>query len=375
MSLLDYCPSPPDWTLDWDAIRKKYDWVDALFKCPQDPVFHAEGVVGIHTRMTCEALTGSDQFRQMAEEDRQILFAAAVLHDAAKPVCTKKEGHRITSKGHSNRGALMARRILWYEQVRPDLREAICGLIRFHQRPFFLVDRDDSQKAAFEISLSARCDLLSLLARADALGRECAEEGDLQNMLDKVALFREYCAEQNCLTEPRQFPSDHSRFLYFQKDDRDPDYLAYDDTKCEVILMSGLPGSGKDHWINNNVPDLPVVSLDDIRDQFNIAPSAAQGRVVEEGKCRARQLLRDHKPFVWNATNISRHLRRQLISLFSSYNAKVRIVYVEASADVLWQRNQDRQRPVPPGIMKKMINKWTIPDLTEAHEVELVLNG
>ncbi len=62
MSLLEYCPSSPDWTIDWGAIRSEYDWVDALHECPQDSIFHAEGDVGIHTRMACEALAGSDQF-------------------------------------------------------------------------------------------------------------------------------------------------------------------------------------------------------------------------------------------------------------------------------------------------------------------------
>ena len=51
---------------------------------------------------------------------------------------------------------------------------------------------------------------------------------------DQVALFAEFCAEHGCLRAPRAFPSDHSRFLYFRQEDRDPDYLAHDDTRGEV---------------------------------------------------------------------------------------------------------------------------------------------
>src|SRR5262249_45424401 len=90
------------------------------------------------------------------------------------------------------------------------------------------------------------CDLLSLLARADALGRECRDKADL---LTNVELFREFCRDNDCLQGPKQFPSTHSRFVYFRTPGRDPDYLAYDDTRCRVTMMSGLPGAGKDAWI------------------------------------------------------------------------------------------------------------------------------
>ena len=35
----------------------------------------------------------------------------------------------------------------------------------------------------------------------------------------------------------------------------------YDDTWGEVILMCGLPGTGKDHWIRSHCPSLPTVWL------------------------------------------------------------------------------------------------------------------
>ncbi len=375
MSLLKYCPSPPDWAVDWDALRSEYDWADALHKCDQDSFFHAEGDVGIHTRTACEALAGSDRFRHQSEEDRQIVFAGMLLHDVAKPDCAKREGDRIVVRGHSGRGEIKARQILWRERVRFDLRESVCGLVRYHQVPFFLLDRDDSRKSAYEVSQVIRCDLLALLAWADASGRRCALDADRQRMLDNAALFHDFCAEHECLSVSRQFASDHSRFQYFHKDSRDPNYRAYDDTKCEVILMSGLPAAGKDHWIRCNAPDLPVVSLDAIRAELGISPADSQGRVVDEARQRARQFLREHTSFVWNATNISRHIREQLISLFTAYNARIRIVYVEGTADVIARRNLNRKNPVPANVMKKLLNRWTVPNMVEAHAVEVVLSG
>lgn len=76
--------------------------------CPQDPTFHAEGTVWTHVGMVCEALAALDEFRALPDSDREILFAAALLHDVAKPSCTRDEDGRITSRGHSQRGAIDA---------------------------------------------------------------------------------------------------------------------------------------------------------------------------------------------------------------------------------------------------------------------------
>ncbi|HZS43588.1 MAG TPA: AAA family ATPase [Blastocatellia bacterium] len=363
------CPSSPEWTLDWESINNEYPWVRAMADCPQDPIHHAEGDVRIHTRMVCESLAEMSAWQMLTEADRSVVFAAALLHDVAKPVCTRHEDGRITSRGHSPRGEVMARSILWSMGVPMVLREQVAALIRFHQIPFFLLERSDSKRVLFKVSQSARCDLLSLVTEADARGRICK---DKQRLLDNIALFVDYSREQNCLDRPRQFPSDHSRFLYFRREDRDPDYLAYDDTICEVVLMSGLPGAGKDYWIAENLPDWPVISLDDLREELDIDPAESQGRVVAEARERAREFLRRNQSFIWNATNISRRIRQQCIDLFAAYNARVRIVYVDVPEETLFRQNRERNNPVPADVIRRLLDRWEVPDLTEAHKVEWI---
>jgi predicted kinase len=235
---------------------------------------------------------------------------------------------------------------------------------------FFLIDRADARRKLFTASQTARCDLLALVTEADARGRIC---DDRQKLLDNIALFAQYSAEQCCLNSPRKFPSDHSRFLYFRKEDRDPDYLAFDDTICEVIVMSGLPGAGKDHWIATSGPDWPVISLDELRREMKIAPSENQGPVVARARERAREYLRRKRSFIWNATSISRQLREHCISLCAAYNARVRIIYVEAGAAALAERNRSRELGVPPEVINRLLARWEPPDLTEAHQVEVIV--
>jgi predicted kinase len=133
--------------------------------------------------------------------------------------------------------------------------------------------------------------------------------------------------------------------------------------------MAGLPGAGKDTWIHEHVADLPMVSLDEIRRELRISPAGNQGRVVATAHARARDYLRRRESFVWNATNVTRALRSQLIDFFIGYHARVRIVYVEAPFATVLLRNRHRRYPVPQPVIEKLVGKLELPDPSEAHEV------
>jgi predicted kinase len=327
--------------------------------------------VWLHTRRVCEELAALPAFRSLSEEERLVLFAAALLHDVAKPACTRREEDgRITAHGHTRRGAVQARAILWRLGIPVSEREQIAALVRHHQAPFHLIERPDSQRLAITISQTARCDLLSLLAEADARGRTCHDQGKL---LEIIALFDEYCRDQGCLTAPYDLPSDHARFLYFRTPGRDPAYAAYDDTRCEAVILSGLPGAGKDHWLREHRPDLPVVALDAVRAELGVDPTDPQGAVVDRARAVARAYLRQGRDFAWNATHLSRDMRERTISLCAAYNARVRIVYVEVDEARLRRQNAARRHPVPEAAIERLLARWEVPDRTEAHRVDWVI--
>ena len=55
------------------------------------------------------------------------------------------------------------------------------------------------------------------------------------------------------------------------------------------------------------------------------------------------------------------------------YGAHVKIVYLEQPAETLEKQNRDREAMVPWKAIQGMINKWEVPNLTEAHEIEYVI--
>lgn len=339
-------------------------------ECPQDPEFHEEGDVWTHTKMVCESLTASEEWRQLDERNRLKLFLGALLHDVGKLECTKEEDGRIISRGHSRRGEIASRSILWKMGVPFQIREQACALVANHQIPFFLIERSDSKRQAIGISQVVPCSHLALLTEADARGRICRDQQDL---LDKVDLFREFCREMGCFDRPWDFPSDHTRFLYFRTPGRSPEYEAYDDTWGEVILMSGLPGTGKDHWIQNSCLDLPAISLDALREELKIKPTDTKGVVLSKARERAREHLRKKQPFIWNATNLSRQIREQSTNLIANYGAKVRVVYIEVPEETLVEQNRSRKEAVPNEVIQRLLRVWEVPDIREAHRVEPVV--
>jgi predicted kinase len=363
----DLCPAPPGWRVPWPELRERFGWVRRLAGVPQDPVHHAEGDVEVHTRMACEALAALPAWRARPAGERARLFAAVLLHDVAKPYCTQTgEDGRITARGHSRRGDLMVRRLLWELDAPVEWREHVAALVRHHQVPFWALERPDLQQIAFRVSLLARNDDLVLLATADILGRIC---GDTEEVLENIALYAEYCAEQRCLDGPRRFPSDHARFWYFRTPGRDPEYAAYDDTRLTATVLSGLPGVGKDHWIAAYRPELPVVSLDRLRAELGVKPGGDQRPVAAAAYALAREHLRAGRSFVWNATNVSRQLRDQCVGLVADYRGRVELIALEAPPRLLRERNRARRAPVPDAVIDRLAGRWETPDPTEAHTV------
>lgn len=134
---------------------------------------------------------------------------------------------------------------------------------------------------------------------------------------------------------------------------------------------------GKDYYIETSGMALPVISLDDIRRKNKLSPTdkSANGWVVQEAKKIARAYLRKGQDFIWNATNITTLMRFQLINLFAGYGARVKVVYVEKDYSVWRKQNREREYPLPESVLDSMLDKLEVPQLTEAHEVEYLVEN
>ncbi|MBL4703997.1 MAG: hypothetical protein JKY54_05725 [Flavobacteriales bacterium] len=280
--------------INWTAIEESYGWFRDMKDVPQDKEWHAEGDVFTHTKMVVEALISMDEFKSLNEQDKHILFTSALLHDVEKRSTTTTEEidgkKRIVSPRHAKKGEFTTRQILYTDIPTPfKVREQITKLVRLHGLPLWAIQKADPNKEVINASLVVDTKHLSMLAKADILGRICR---DKEEILLRIELFNELCIDNNCFGKPRHFESNYGRYLYLNRPNSAPDYLPFDDLKFEVIVMCALPGSGKDSFIKRNF-NLPVLSLDDIRRGNKIDPTDKKknGQVIQFGKEKAKEYM------------------------------------------------------------------------------------
>ena len=380
-TILSCVPLDPSERINWSILEQTA--LSGVFtmmdRTPQNPEHHGEGNVGIHTRAVCEQLVRLSEYHTLPDRDKQILFVAALLHDIGKIKCTKTEDGIIISPHHASVGAIKAREWLWRDlglcgsKETQGFRESVCNLIRYHSFPPHAVSRENGERSFQKIASNGELAdgfsvrKLCLLEKADVLGRI---SGNNDEWLENIEYCLMLAEDFECADAPFSFPSDFTKRAYFKGKTDWKKACLYDDSWGEVILMSGLPGTGKDTWIRENLPNMPMVSLDEWRVRLGISPVGNQGAVVAAAKEQAREYLRKKQPFVWNATNLTAQLRSAQIDLFEDYGACVRTIFLETEWDEQLRRNEEREACVPQSAIENMLAKTVLPERHESAWVE-----
>lgn len=118
------------------------EWVDhfpevkALIGVPQEPEWHPEGDVFVHTCHCCDALATLEKWRAEDPDSRIAHMLAVLAHDFGKPATTQrmlKDGRpRIMSPGHEEAGVALAISFLERLRAPPAVAERVPPLVRNH---------------------------------------------------------------------------------------------------------------------------------------------------------------------------------------------------------------------------------------------------
>lgn len=372
--------------IDWEILESQNEWFHELRYVPQDSEWHGEGSVLNHTKMVVEELRALPRFKSFSHQYRLLLLWAALFHDVGKKYTTKTEiidGRvRIISPGHANKSCKIFRTFIYKNNfLSPYYREVVCNLIQYHAFPIWALEAEDPKalKTLMKIQLTSSNSALSVLAEADMRGRFCK---DRQEPLDKISLFREWIEEKNVGKKKNTFSfiNSGSKMNFFNSPTPNPEYVSYNNFTCHVTLVCGLPGSGKDTYIEHFLRNAhsrghyKVVSLDQIRKDNNFKPTKSKdtGRAVQLAMKQCKEYLAKGQDFFFNSTCITRDLRQKWVRLFMDYGAEVIIKYMETPYTTLIKRNKTRYKPIPEKVLEKLINKVEVPTKEEAHTVHVL---
>jgi tRNA nucleotidyltransferase (CCA-adding enzyme) len=161
--------------LELGVVDKLFPELQALVGCVQEPEWHPEGDVWVHT------LQVIDQARQRIDDlDRPqqlAIMLGAVCHDLGKPATTAFIDGRIRSIDHEEQGVAPASSLLDRLNVHSidgyDVRRQVLGITAQHLKPgmWFKV-RDEVGDGAFRrLAQKVDLELLARAAKADCLGR------------------------------------------------------------------------------------------------------------------------------------------------------------------------------------------------------------
>jgi tRNA nucleotidyltransferase (CCA-adding enzyme) len=160
---------------EWGLLPAVAPELMALIGTPQDPQWHPEGDVWIHTLMAVDQavplLAGLETPRALA------VILGTLCHDLGKPTTTQLLEGRLRSHGHEEAGLPPTNVLLDRWNVHRlhgyDLRAQVLGLVANHLKPGqFYDDRERVSDGAIR-RLARKCEpaLLYRVARADCLGR------------------------------------------------------------------------------------------------------------------------------------------------------------------------------------------------------------
>ncbi len=161
--------------LELGVVDRLWPELRALVGCPQEPEWHPEGDVWVHTLMVIDEARG--RIDGLERGPAAAMMLGAVCHDLGKPATTAVIDGRIRSPGHEEGGVVPATMLLDRLNVHSldgyDVRHAVLGLVAHHLKPsaFRKSPTPVSDGAFRRLAQKVDLELLARFAKADCHGR------------------------------------------------------------------------------------------------------------------------------------------------------------------------------------------------------------
>ncbi|MDQ3635718.1 MAG: HD domain-containing protein [Acidobacteriota bacterium] len=162
------------WLYDLGVVEQLFPELKALVGVPQQPEWHPEGSVDIHTLMVV------DEARKLIDDldyaKKVTVMLGALCHDFGKPSTTEFFDGKWRSHGHDNAGIEPTKSFLNTLNIHTldgyNVRKQVIELVIHHLKPGMFYKAEKIGDGAFRrLARKVELDLLYRVAKADALGR------------------------------------------------------------------------------------------------------------------------------------------------------------------------------------------------------------
>lgn len=136
-------------------------------------------------------------------------------------------------------------------------------------------------------------------------------------------------------------------------------------SRPRIVLLAGLPGSGKSTWA---LQKGGVLSSDDLREMLADNPDnqAIHARVFRVLRYLLKQRLQLKRPVtIVDATNLTPYERHPYVKMADSFEAEIEAVFFDVPATECIRRNKGRPRVVPDEVILKMAQRLVPPAVRE----------
>jgi len=162
------------------GILRYFPELEAIIDVPQDPKWHPEGDVWVHTMMCVDKMSeqlavSSEQLR--ADDKTKLKYMFAILcHDFGKArTTTINEDENIRAIGDEETGIEPTRNFLYRLTSEHDFIESILPLVEHHLKPSQFYKNGAKSKAIRRLATKVNIEELVFVAKADFLGRTTQE--------------------------------------------------------------------------------------------------------------------------------------------------------------------------------------------------------
>lgn len=348
-------------SLDWNYIETIPEFAK-LNECEQNPKWHGEGNAMKHTKKCVEAAYNLLLDEMYSDLCPKAAIAAVLFHDIGKSVSTEFIKGNWHAYNHEYTGERIARRLLWDEEL--SFREFICSCVRLHMK---VLNVAESKKIVDDVIALSRTPFVSwryllFVKHCDILGSVPVDEFQTLRDIDSIYTVFDVAENIGALDGKFRLKTSLADRAVFRP-------ICGKKTDSTVYVLIGLPGAGKNTYVDTHLGGVKMISRDDIRAELGYCKSGDKVVLSKEQEDEVTKVFNEEvmkyvkagENICLNNINLKKRYRDSFKTLLQGYPVKWEYVYIEAPTI---EDNIKRRPTFDPEVLMSMREtlEWPQPD-------------